>query len=135
MERDINNTLKGNSSDDRTGEYSESNDRLTFMNNEENLMAKLEEHGYTEQFKVENDKLVSLTSGKKYKSKDVKAANFYRFEGISDPDDMSILYAIETCDGCKGTLNDAYGMYSDDDTGNFMKQVETEKKLQGLQNK
>jgi hypothetical protein len=124
--------MQGNTEDNRTGEYTEGNDRLTFMNNEENLMKKLEQHGYTEQFKVEKDRLVSLTTGKKYKSGDVTAANFYRFEGISDPDDMSILYAIETTDGAKGTLTDAYGRYSDEDTGTFMKQVETEKKLHGM---
>lgn len=124
--------LKGNTSDNRTGEYTESNDRPTFMNNEENLMSKLERHGYKEQFKVEKDRLVSVTTKKKYKSGDVSAVNFYRFEGSSDPDDMSILYAIETTDGAKGTLTDAYGMYSDEDTGAFMKQVETEKKLHGI---
>lgn len=124
--------MQRNTEDNRTGEYTEGNDKLTFMNNEVNLMRKLEQHGYTEQFKVQKDRLVSLTSGKKFKSADIKAANFYRFEGVSDPDDMSILYAIETCDGSKGTLTDAYGRYSDEDTGNFMKQVETEKKLQGM---
>ena len=129
---DISNNIQPNSNDNRTGEYSESNDRMTFMNNEENLMSKLEQHGYSGQFRVEKDRLVNLTSGKKYKSADVKAVNFYRFEGISDPDDMSILYAIETTDGAKGTLTDAYGNYSDDDTGAFMKQVEIEKKLHGM---
>ncbi|MDB5205256.1 MAG: hypothetical protein JWR72_331 [Flavisolibacter sp.] len=132
MEPNTDTKLKGNTSDNRTGEYTESNDRLTFMNNEENLMAKLEKHGYTEQFRVEKDKLVSLTTTKKYKASEIKAANFYRFEGITDPDDMSILYAIETADGAKGTLMDAYGMYSDEDTGDFMKKVETEKKLKGM---
>jgi len=129
---DIGNNIQGNSKDNRTGEYTEGNDPSTFMNNEENLMKKLEQHGYTGQFKVEKDRLVNLTSGKKYKSCDVKAVNFYRFEGMSDPDDMSILYAIETSDGAKGTLTDAYGNYSDDDTGAFMKKVQTEKKLQGM---
>jgi hypothetical protein len=58
----------------------------------------------------------------------VKAVNFYRFEGISNPDDMSILYAIETSDGRRGTLVDAYGFYSDDETGEFINQVEINKK-------
>lgn len=127
----INNT-RTNADDNRTGEYSEGNDRLTFMNNEENLMTNLEKHGYTEQFRVQHKKLESLTTGKTYNCEDVKAVNFYRFEGISDPDDMSILYAIETCDGAKGTLTDAYGHYSDEDTGEFMKQVEIAKKLHGM---
>ena len=129
---EINDTIQPNSNDNRTGEYTESNDRLTFMNNEGNLMEKLEKHGYTMQFRVEHDKLVNLTNGKKYTTSDVKAVNFYRFEGITDPDDMSILYAIETVDGSKGTLIDAYGRYSDEATGDFMKQVEIAKKLQGM---
>ncbi len=132
MQQDNNNALNRTSKDNRTGEYSESNDKPTFMNTEENLMAKLERDGYTEQFKVEKDKIVSVTTRKKYKATDVKAANFYRFEGSSDPEDTSILYAIETTDGSKGTLSDAYGMYSDDDTGAFMKKVETEKKLKTM---
>ena len=129
---DVNDNIQPNTDDNRTGEYSESNDRLTFMSGEEHLMGNLEKHGYIEQFKVQKDRLISLTTNKKYKAADVKAANFYRFEGTSDPDDMSILYAIETADGAKGTLTDAYGRYSDEDTGNFMKQVETEKKLHGM---
>ena len=90
----------------------------------------LEEQGYKDQFKVEKDRLQSLTdSKKKYKAKDVKAVNFYRFEGDSNPDDMSILYAIETCDGRRGTLVDAYGNYSDDATGAFMQEVDINKKI------
>jgi hypothetical protein len=41
---------------------------------------------------------------------------------------MSILYAIETSDGRKGTLVDAYGFYSDDETGEFINQIEINKK-------
>ena len=58
----------------------------------------------------------------------MKIVNFYRFEGNSNPDDMSVMYAIETSDGLKGTLTDAYGLYSDDDTGEFLKEVESHKK-------
>ena len=116
--------------DNRTGEYTEPNDRLTFMTDLQKCLKKLETQGYNDQFKVEKKMLQSLTDAKKkYKAKDVKAANFYRFEGISDPDDMSILYAIETCDGRKGTLIDAYGHYSDDDTGAFMQDVDINKKV------
>jgi hypothetical protein len=38
---------------------------------------------------------------------------YERFEGISDPDDMLIVYAIETANGTRGTLVDAFGTYSD----------------------
>lgn len=110
--------------------YKEANDRATFMTDLEKCLAKLEVDGYTDQFRVENKHLQSLTDEKKkYKAKDIKTVNFYRFEGISDPDDMSILYAIETADGQKGTLIDAYGRYSDDETGAFMQEVDVNKKV------
>ena len=118
--------------DNRTGDYDKANDRMTFMTDLEKVQENLEKYGYTEQFRVEKGRMVGMESKKKYKPADVKAVNFYRFEGISDPDDMSILYAIETCDGCKGTLTDAYGRYSDEDTGAFMKQVEVAKKPEGM---
>ncbi len=110
--------------------YQEPNDKTTYMTDLQKCLNKLEEKGYYDQFRVENKRLQSLTDPKKkYKSEDVKAVNFYRFEGITDPDDMSILFAIETADGNKGTLIDAYGMYSDDDTGAFMQEVDINKKV------
>lgn len=38
---------------------------------------------------------------------------FYRFEGMSNPSDNSIVYAISSSDGVKGVLVDAYGMYAE----------------------
>lgn len=100
------------------------------MTDMERCLNKLEEKGYKDQFRVEKKRLISLNSeAKKYKPEDVKAVNFFRFEGISNPDDMSILYAIETCDGHKGTLIDAYGIYADDATGEFMQSVDINKKV------
>ena len=135
MEENINKTNEQHNDelDKRTNEYSQGNDRLTLMTDLEKVQENLEKFGYTEQFRVEKGKLINLNNKKKYKPSDVTAVNFYRFEGISDPDDMSILYAIETKDGCKGTLTDAFGLYSDDATGEFMKQVEIAKKTEGMQ--
>jgi hypothetical protein len=132
MEQDKYSPDSINETDNRTEKYEEANDRLTFMTDLQKVQDNLEKYGYTEQFRVEKDRLVGMTSKKKYKVKEVVAVNFYRFEGITDPDDMSILYAIETCDGSKGTLTDAYGRYSDGDTGAFMKEVEIHKKPEGM---
>lgn len=38
---------------------------------------------------------------------------FYRFEGMSNPSDNSIVYAISSESGVKGVLVDAYGVYSE----------------------
>ena len=119
--------------DNRTKDYDDANDRLTFMTDLEKVQSNLEKYGYTEQFRVEKGKMIGTNSKKSYKPKDVKVMNFYRFEGLSNPDDMSILYAIETCDGSRGTLTDSYGLYSDEETGEFMKQVDTPKQTEGME--
>jgi hypothetical protein len=42
---------------------------------------------------------------------------------VSDPDDMAILYALEVKGGVRGTLVDAYGVYSDPLISDFMAAV------------
>lgn len=80
--------------------------------------------GFETQFKATKAGLKSLTTEKIYKPEEIRILNFYRFEGESDPSDNSILYAIETTGGERGTLTDAYGPYSDTNVTNFIKEVE-----------
>ena len=80
--------------------------------------------GYTDDFKVTEQGMESLKTGKVYHAQDVDVVNFFRFEGVSDPDDMAILYVIETSDGTKGTLIDAYGTYSDPNVNTFILEVD-----------
>src|SRR5690349_6758399 len=80
--------------------------------------------GYTEDYKVNDQGLKALRTEKIYQPEEVKVVDFHRFEGSSDPGDESILYAIETSDGGKGTLVDAYGSYSDERVTAFMYKVE-----------
>jgi hypothetical protein len=91
-----------------------------------NVEHKLTKDGFTQDFKVTDGRLHTLgtESSKSYAPADVTIVDFYRFEGESDPDDMSILYALETADGVKGTVSSAYGTYADSDTLDFLKQVE-----------
>lgn len=85
---------------------------------------KVIKDGYTEDFKVSDSGLVALQDNQKYAPEQVHVVNFFRFEGFSDPADNSILYVIETSDGKKGTLIDAYGPYADEKVNKFMQQVE-----------
>ncbi len=85
---------------------------------------KLVLDGYTEDFKAGERGLLSLQSQRIYEPSQVQIVNFFRFEGASDPADNTILYVIETNDGIKGTLVDAYGSYADEKVTAFIKQVE-----------
>lgn len=91
--------------------------------NVENMLTK---DGFTQDFKVTDGRLHTLdpASPKSYAPDEVTIVDFYRFEGESNPDDMSILYAITATDGVKGTIASAYGVYADTDTNDFLKQVE-----------
>jgi len=80
--------------------------------------------GYTEDFKAGERGLLSLQKERIYEAGEVNVVNFFRFEGPSDPADNAILYVIETTDGTKGTLVDAYGPYADDNVERFMQEVE-----------
>jgi hypothetical protein len=80
--------------------------------------------GFETQFKAVKNGLKSLTTEKVYTPEEVQVLNFYRFEGESDPSDNSILFAIETNNGERGTLIDAYGPYSDTNITRFMQMVE-----------
>jgi hypothetical protein len=94
------------------------------MNSSVEIMNKVAKEGYIEQFKVTVQGLQSQSKDKYYKPQEVTVVNFYRFEGESDPGDNTILYVIETNDGLKGTLYDAYGSYADKAVADFMTQVE-----------
>lgn len=85
---------------------------------------ELKKKGFTTDFKVENGVLKATgTDTQSYQAEQVKIVNFFRFEGTSDPGDMTILYAIEVEDGTKGTLIDAFGTYANPDIDAFLQDV------------
>ncbi|WP_052323922.1 hypothetical protein [Flavihumibacter sp. ZG627] len=87
-------------------------------------MEKAIEDGYSANFQVVDGLLQHADSGQSYEPEQVRIVNFFRFEGVSDPEDNSILYIIETNDGRKGTISDAYGTYASEEFGAFFTKVE-----------
>ncbi|HEV8438817.1 MAG TPA: phosphoribosylpyrophosphate synthetase [Methylomirabilota bacterium] len=69
--------------------------------------------GFTESFGVVGGRLRVLGTGVVLTPQDLVIREYRRFEGVSDPDDMAIVYAIEAPGGIRGTLTDAFGVYSD----------------------
>src|SRR2546425_937196 len=72
-------------------------------------MDELAGRGFTEHFAVVNGRLGAVDSGKVFRAEEVTVSEYHRFEGVSDPGDMSILYAIETRSGLRGTLGAEIG--------------------------
>jgi hypothetical protein len=87
------------------------------------VMDDLARSGFIEHFGVRGEELRSFDSGKAFRASEVAVREFYRFEGVSDPDDMAIVYAIEGRGGVRGTLVDAFGAYSDPAVSAFLSGV------------
>jgi hypothetical protein len=79
--------------------------------------------GFDESLSVVGNRLRVVETRKTFRSEDVVIREYRRFEGVSDPDDMAIVYAIEAAGGTRGTLVDAYGVYADPDVGAFLESV------------
>ena len=96
---------------------------VPFMNTLSACLSKAAQEGYKETFRVTNRGLYSVLCSRYYRPEQVSIVRFYRFEGESDPGDNAIMYMLETSDGLKGTLVDAYGAYSDNIAGHFLNEV------------
>lgn len=89
----------------------------------------MKEEGFKEDFQVDEHGLHTFDRGRNFNPQQVRIVNFYRFEGVSDPGDNTILYVIETEDGTKGTLVDGYGAYASEDVAKFIVEVEKIQKV------
>lgn len=83
----------------------------------------LKSRGFTTNFEFLHNTFCAVESGRTFTPKELAIVEHHRFEGISDPDDESIIYAIETNDGLRGTIADAYGVYSNPKLEAFMEKV------------
>ncbi|AFL79845.1 hypothetical protein Aeqsu_0331 [Aequorivita sublithincola DSM 14238] len=72
-------------------------------------IADLQKEGFIEDFNLVAEGIESKNLKKQWKAGELEVVKFYRFEGMTNPGDNTILYLIETQDGKKGLLVDAYG--------------------------
>ena len=88
-----------------------------------NAIERLVGRVFTANFGVVGDRLRAFDSGKTFGAHEVIIREFQRFEGVSDPDDMAIVYAIESTDGTRGSLVDAFGAYANPTMSAFLHDV------------
>ena len=73
----------------------------------------LRKDGFTQDYNLKPDCLHCSSDNIELRPADFDIVDVYRFEGMTDPGDSTVLYAIEANNGNKGTLVDAYGAYSE----------------------
>lgn len=93
------------------------------MNTIAEKIEELKKEGFTSNFFFEDGKL--KTEGNSFSKSDIKEIEEYRFEGKSNPDDLSILYKITTTSGEKGTIADGFGPNANQELTEFMLQAES----------
>ncbi len=86
-------------------------------------MQSLRKQGYTSDFNLEPDCLTCGSELSLY-PQDFEVDKFFRFEGDSNPDDESILYAVSSKDGSvKGILVSSYGVYTEEYEAELIKKL------------
>ncbi|HLB16311.1 MAG TPA: hypothetical protein VJM14_15365 [Burkholderiales bacterium] len=81
------------------------------------VIEALQRRGFAAAFFTEGDRLRVVGTDRAFPPEEMTIRDYYRFEGTSDPDDMSIVYALEGSDGTRGILVDAFGTYADPAVG------------------
>ena len=75
-------------------------------------IADLKTRGFNLDFNLRETQIECTTIGRKLSPHEFEIVEVYRFEGETDPGDELVLYAIQSKEGHKGTLMNAYGVYS-----------------------
>ena len=79
------------------------------------VLYELKARGYTVDFNLNKDCLVCYENELTLHPDEFVVDKHYRFEGTTDPADESVIYAISSPkNNIKGTLINAYGVYSND---------------------
>ena len=96
------------------------------INVPKNELEKIQEYiekGFTSNYQMRNGKFTDLERGLTFTSDEIIIEDEYRYEGMSNPEDMSILYILSVPNASKGTLLLPYGPSGDGEMGWFMKEV------------
>ncbi len=73
----------------------------------------LQSRGFEYDFNLLENCIECKSKQSLYQPEQFNVLEVYRFEGMTNPDDNLVVYAVETEDGLRGTLLDAYGVYSE----------------------
>src|SRR5690606_4157723 len=85
----------------------------------------LKQRGYTVDFNLKDNCLICNGNSLEIFPNEFVVDRHYRFEGVSDPGDEAIVYAISSeTHKLKGTLVNGYGVYADEMTDEMIKALD-----------
>ncbi|MGO4773211.1 hypothetical protein ACEN2I_16230 [Flavobacterium sp. W22_SRS_FK3] len=91
--------------------------------NEVDYIEEYQKNGFCCNFLFQKGTLLETESKYSYQPDEIFIVAHHRYEGMSNPDDMSILYVIETADSKKGTYLLGYGPSADLEAAEFFKDI------------
>ncbi|WP_055442478.1 hypothetical protein [Lacinutrix himadriensis] len=96
---------------------------MEYAKHEIEYINEFKEKGYTSNFRMVDSLLLEINSKEKFKPEQIFIDQEMRFEGMSNPSDASILYAIKTDSGLKGTVLASYAPTGNLDLAEFFKEI------------
>ncbi len=90
----------------------------------------LKKRGYANDFNLQPDAIECGELDLKLRPEDFHVDEIYRFEGMNDPDDSTILFAVNSTAGVKGVIVDAYGAYADSLTESMLHRLRIDSQTQ-----
>ncbi len=91
---------------------------------EVDAMRDLRQRGFTTDLEFRDGALRETATGRRFLPDVLAIVEHHRFEGESDPEDMSVVYAIESNDGVRGIVVDAFGTYADPALAAFLEKIQ-----------
>ena len=91
-------------------------------------ISALKNRGYVNDFNLHPDWIECPPLNKKLRHDEFHVDEVHRFEGMTNPDDSSVLYAIASTGGLKGLLVDAYGVYAESISPEMIRKLQIDKR-------
>ena len=96
---------------------------------EKDAIERLRDMGFTEDFSAVAGGLKVAQTGDVVTPEDAHIRHIHRFEGTTDISDEAIVYGIETSDGRRGVLIDAYGPYASPELAAIIDRMPNEREV------
>lgn len=85
-------------------------------------MNSLKDRGFNDEVDVIDESHVRI-GDREFSDQEIEILEFHRFEGMTNPADTSVVYALNSKDGSKGLLVDAYGVDASVKVSKFLQNV------------